>query len=266
MRKTYPESQRSGADSVGGAPSRDRHRLYSDLAWTWPIISPPAEYAEEAREFWRFLRMGAAGRVRKVLHLGCGGGHVDSHLKRHVQITGVDLSSSMLRLARRLNPEVTYRRGDMRSARLGRTFDGVLISDAVAYMRSPQDLARAFGTAYRHLRPGGSFVTYAEHVKDRFEQNGTGTIRGRGGDVEVTFVENRYDPDLRDTTFEATFVYLIRRHGRLTVETDRHILGLFPHTTWLRTLAQVGFQVRHAGPDPATPKDPMSWFVGRKPG
>lgn len=247
-------------------PSRHRRRLYGDLSWTWPIISPPEEYAEEAREFRDFLRAGATGHVRDVLHLGCGGGHVDSELKRYVRIIGVDLSPSMLRLARRLNPEVAYRRGDMRSVRLGRLFDGVLISDAVAYMRTPRDLARAFATAFRHLRPGGAFVTYAEHVREGFEQNWTKAIRGRRDDLEVVFVENRYDPDPRDTTFEATFLYVIRRRGRLTVESDRHILGLFPTVTWRQTLRRTGFQVRHAGPDPRTPEDPMPWFVGRRKG
>jgi len=154
----------------------------------------------------------------------------------------------------------------MRSVRLGGTFDGVLLSDAGAYMRSRRDLRRAFATAYRHLRPGGSFVTYAEHTREGFEPNWTKPIRGRRGNVEVVFVENRYDPNPRDATFEATFVYLIRRRGRLTVETDRHVLGLFPAATWRRTLRDAGFRIRHAGPDPSTPEDPMPWFVGRKPG
>lgn len=247
------------------APTRDRWRLYTDLAWTWPIISPPSDYADEAREFRDFLRAGAAVPVKEVLHLGCGGGHVDSQLKRYVRITGVDRSPAMLRLARRLNPEVRYEPGDMRSVRLGRTFDGALISDAVAYMRTPRDLTRAFATAFRHLRPGGAFVTYAEHSRGRFEQNWTRAIRGRRKDTEVVFVENRYDPDRRDTTFEASFLYLIRRKARLTVETDGHGLGLFPAATWRRTMREVGFQLVHAGPDPSTPHDKMPWFVGRKP-
>jgi len=249
---------------VSTTPRRNEKRLYADLAWTWPIISPPREYAEEARQFRDFLRRTASIDVKEVLHLGCGGGHVDSQLQRYMRITGVDLSPMMLRLARRLNPEVTYRRGDMRSVRLGRTFDGVLISDAVAYMRTPRDLARAFATAYRHLRPGGSFVTYAEHAREGFEQNWTRAIRGRRGDVEVVFVENRYDPDPRDTTFEATFLYLIRRRARLRVETDRHVLGLFSTTAWQRALREAGFRVCHAGLDPGTADDPMAWFAGRK--
>ncbi len=241
-------------------------RLYGDLAWTWPIISPPEEYRGEARQFRDFLRETATIDVEEVLHLGCGGGHVDSQLKRDFRITGVDLSPGMLRLAKRLNPEVAYRRGDMRSVRIGRAFDGVLISDAVAYMRTPRDLARAFATAYRHLRPGGAFVTYAEHTPDRFEQNWTKPIRGRQGQDEVVFVENRYDPDPRDTTFEATFVFLVRRGGHLRVEVDRHELGLFREVTWTRALREAGFRIVHAGPDPSNrERDDAPWFAARKP-
>ncbi len=239
--------------------------MYADLAWTWPIISSPEDYAEEARQFRDFLRDAAAIDVTEVLHLGCGGGHVDSQLKRYVHITGVDVSPAMLRLARRLNPEVAYRYGDMRSVRLGKAFDGVLISDAVAYMRTERDLARAFATAYHHLRPGGSIVTYAEHAAERFDRARTEVLRARRGDTEVVFFEDRYDPDPKDTTFEATFVFLIRRRGRLRVETDRHVLGLFPASTWRRTLRETGFQMRHAGRDPSVPASPTAWYAGRKP-
>jgi len=246
-------------------PSRGPQRLYADLAWTWPILSPPQDYDQEARQFCDFLRRAASLNVKEVLHLGCGGGHVDSHLKQYFRIVGVDLSPAMLCLATRLNPEVSYRRGDMRSVRLGRTFDGALISDAVAYMRTPRDLTRAFANAYRHLKPGGAFVTYAEHTPDRFEQNWTKPIQARRGRDEVVFVENRYDPDPRDTTFESTFVFIIRREGRLSVETDRHELGLFPVATWRKAFRVAGFHIRHAGRDSSTPEDDVQWFAGWKP-
>lgn len=240
-------------------------RFYGSLAWTWPIISSPLEYKEEAAQFLRFLRETASIEVHEVLHLGCGGGHVDSQLKKRVDLTGVDLSPAMLRLAQRLNPEVTYRRGDMRSVDLDRRFDGAFISDAVAYMQTRRDLTRAFRTAFRHLRPGGAFVTYAELTPDRFEQNWTEAIRGRRGRDDVVFVENRFDPDPRDTTFEATFLFLLRRGGRLSVETDRHVLGLFPEATWRKCLRNAGFRIVHAGRDASVPDDQTVWFAARKP-
>ena len=56
-------------------------------------------------------------------------------------------------------------------------------------------------------------------------------------------VENVYDPDRSDTTYEVTFLYLIRRDGGLSIEADRHTCGIFPLHTWLDLLTEVGFVV-----------------------
>jgi len=109
------------------------YRLYQDLAGWWPLISPAAEYAEEAASLAEIF--GTAARpVREVLDLGSGGGHVAVHLKSRLTLTLVDLSASMLAVSRQLNPECEHVRGDMRTIRLGRRFDGVLVHDAVDYL------------------------------------------------------------------------------------------------------------------------------------
>jgi hypothetical protein len=63
------------------------------------------------------------------------------------------------------------------------------------------------------------------------------------GDVELTFIENYYDPDAGDTTYDCTFVYLIREKGKLRIETDRHVCGIFTMETWRRSVRDVGFDV-----------------------
>jgi hypothetical protein len=72
-------------------------------------------------------------------------------------------------------------------------------------------------------------------------------------------VENRYDPDPADTTWEMTFVYLIWRAGQLEIETDHHLGGLFPLETWLLLLREVGFAVE------LSEWVDMPTFVGLKP-
>ncbi len=219
----------------------DDRRLYGDLSWTWPIISPPEDYVSEARAFRRLIRAHSRIRARTLLDLGCGGGHVDRWLRRHFDVTGVDSSRAMLRLARRLNPGLPYLAGDMRTVRLGRVFDAVIVADAIAYMLTERDLARAFATAHAHLRPGGVLVTYVEQVPGRFEQDALEVTTRRRGGVEITFIESRFDPDPMDTTYESTFLFLIRRRGRFKVEADHHLSGIFPMATWLRLLRRAGF-------------------------
>jgi SAM-dependent methyltransferase len=227
-------------------PSSAENRLYGDLAWLWPILSDAAHYCGEAAAFRDAIRAHVSIPTVTLLDLGCGGGHNDLHLKRDLQITGVDLSEGMLGHARRLNPEATYVRGDLRTVRLGTTYDAVIIADAIDYMLTEADLAAAFATAHAHLRPGGVFVTYAEHTREHFVQNQNKCWARNREDVEVTFLENNYDPDLSDTTFEGTFVYLIRERGRLRIETDRHLLSLFDLPTWWRGLVAAGFEVVEA--------------------
>jgi SAM-dependent methyltransferase len=153
----------------------------------------------------------------------------------------------MLELAQDLNPECEFVQGDMRTFALARTFDAVLIDDAISYMATKADLRVAVEAAWRHLSPGGVMVVSPDDTKETFVQNHTvatpAVSRTERGMVEVVFVENRYDPDPNDDQCEGTMVYLIRENGALRVETDRHVFGLFALDVWRETLAQVGFRV-----------------------
>jgi SAM-dependent methyltransferase len=219
-------------------------RLYGDLAWLWPILSPPGDYEEESGTFADVIEREAEIPVRRLLHLTCGGGHVDRWLKERFDITGVDQSEEMLALARSLNPEVEYVEGDVRAVRLGRLYDAVFIDDGVVYMLTEDDLGRVFETAYVHLREGGVALVYVENDPGTFEQQRTKVTTRTSGDVALITLESQYDPDPSDTTCETTFVYIIRRGGREEVEVDHHVTGIFPLDVWRRRLRETGFDVR----------------------
>ena len=124
--------------------SAGQPKLYTDLAGWWQLVSPTEDYAEEAAFFGELFR---AENARTVLELGSGGGNVAWFLKKHFTLTLTDISDKMLTESKKQNPEIGHIQGDMRTLRLGRTFDGVLIHDAVMYMTSEQDLRAALLTA-----------------------------------------------------------------------------------------------------------------------
>jgi SAM-dependent methyltransferase len=219
-------------------------RLYRELAAWWPLFSAPADYAEEAGIYRRLLAEAGRPPLRTVLELGSGGGNNASHLKRHFQLTLVDLSPDMLQVSRALNPECEHLQGDMRTVRLGRVFDAVFIHDAIGYMTTEQDLRAAIETAFVHCRPGGGALFAPDHLRENFR---TGTDHGgHDGDGRgVRYLEWTWDPDPGDTTYLADYAYLFRNpDGSVQVEHDRHVQGLFPRATWLRLLDQVGFRAR----------------------
>ena len=138
----------------------------------------------------------------------------------------------------------------MRTFSLGRTFDAVLMDDAISYMTCLADFEAAFRTASAHLIPGGVLVATPDVTAETFRQNRTiatpATRTNTEAEFDVVFIENVYDPDPADEHYETTILYLIRDHGRLRIETDHWRMGLFSLDTWRRVLREAGFKV-HEG-------------------
>jgi SAM-dependent methyltransferase len=218
-------------------------KLYSELAEWWPIFSAPEEYREEAAFFARVLTESCHPAPRHVLELGSGGGNNASHLKARFAMTLVDLSSRMLSVSKALNPECEHLEGDIRTLRLGRTFDAVFVHDAICHMTTEADLRAVMETAFDHLRPGGVALFAPDFVRETFveytDHGGNDTDRG-----SVRFVQWTSDPDSSDTTYLVDFGILIRdQQGEMRVEHERHIYGLFARAEWLRLLREVGFEL-----------------------
>jgi SAM-dependent methyltransferase len=247
--------------------------MYGDLTEWWPLISHPAEYAEEAGIFTRAI-LDALPDAKTLLELGSGGGNNASHMKSRFQMTLVDRAPGMLAVSQQLNPELPHQQGDMRSVRLDQHFDAVFIHDAIMYMTSQADLLAAMQTAAEHLRPGGVLLIVPDCTRETFAPETsheghdgeavTPAIPGRA----VRYLEWSYDPDPADETFVTDYVYLLRE-GSGADETrcvyDRHICGLFSRDTWLRLLREAGLEPSILPFDHSEVTGIFDMFLSRKP-
>ena len=239
------------------------YRFYRDLAEWWPLASPPEEYAEEAAELADLLEV-AGQPGRQVLELGSGGGHNAVHLRRHAALTLVDASPEMLAMSRRLNPECEHVVGDMRSVRLGRRFDGVLVHDAIDYMTTRDDLRQAAATAFEHCRPGGVAVLAPDHTAETFRPGascgGSDGPDGRG----VRYLEWTHAPDPAGVTTD--YAFLLRSpDGDVEVVHETHRTGLFGRHTWLEVLTEVGFDAEIHTERASGDREPRDLFVAHRP-
>jgi SAM-dependent methyltransferase len=215
--------------------------LYAELASWWPLVSDPADYAEEASHYAELLKGRCQGSVRTLLELGSGGGNNASHLKQVFDsVTLVDISPDMLKVSRALNPECEHHMGDMRSIRLGQEFDSVFVQDAIGYATTLDDLQAVVETVAVHCRPGGSFLIAPDYVRESFK---AGVSHGGHDGVEraLRYLEWTWDPDPSDRTYLVDMAYLLRGgDGTVQVHYDRHPLGLFSAEEWLAVFQDVG--------------------------
>jgi SAM-dependent methyltransferase len=245
--------------------NRPNPRLYSEFANWFHLLTAPEDYAEEAEFYRNALYSACAQLPGTLLELGSGGGNNASHLKAHFELTLVDLSPQMLAISQKLNPGCEHILGDMRTIRLGRTFDAVFVHDAIGYMTDEIDLGKVMETAYQHCRPGGAALFAPDHVLENFKPS---TEHG-GHDSQtqgLRYLDWTWNPDSDDTTYISDMVYMIKdEQGNIQVEHDRHILGLFPRARWISLLNAAGFQAQvipfaHSEIEPGT----SEVFTGRK--
>jgi trans-aconitate methyltransferase len=228
-------------------------RLYTDLANWWPLLSPPEHYDEEADAVIGLLRQALGQVPATMLELGSGGGNSASYLKRHATMTLVDLSPDMLDVSRRLNPGVEHAQGDMRTVRLGRTFDAVFIHDAIMYLTTQDDLAAALTTAHAHLKPGGAVLVMPDCVSETYVPN----VETGGEDATdssgraLRYLVWTHPPVPGASAFCEDFAMMLRHaDGRVECVHDRHTFGVFSRTQWQDAFRRAGFAgaTEHADP------------------
>ncbi|MEM7624313.1 MAG: class I SAM-dependent methyltransferase [Planctomycetota bacterium] len=229
-------------------------RLYDDLAWLWPHLSPPSHYTAEASLLNRLIAERLGPGPKRVLELGAGGGHTLVHLAAESdggygehECVAVDLAEPMLANCRALIPGVEAVVGDMRCVRLGDRFDAVLIHDAIDYLLTPEDVRQTLVTVSEHLAPGGLAFIAPTYTRETFTDGEVADDGTTTGAEDVTYFTYVHDPDPADDVYEMILLYLIRDHETRQVETveDRHALGLFAEAQWLAWMRDTGFTAEH---------------------
>ncbi len=221
--------------------------FYDQLAEWWPLFSPPAHYGEEAADLLARLAPVSRSGFATLLELGSGGGSLAWHLKPHFLLTLTDRSPGMLAVNRTVNPEAEHIVGDMRTLRLQRTFDVVLVHDAIMYATTESDVRATIETAAAHLGPGGTAVFLPDYVKETFtpgtDHGGEDGTDGRG----LRYLEWHWDPSSVDDTYLVDYAFLLREpNGDVRAVHDRHVEGLFARARWLSWFVDAGIPATSA--------------------
>ncbi|RSM71595.1 SAM-dependent methyltransferase [Kibdelosporangium aridum] len=90
-----------------------------------------------------------------LLDIGCGTGRDLEYLAKHItDVAGVDHQQAMIDYARRRRPEIEFHVEDMRTLRLGRTFEAITcFGYALANVHANRDIDKVMATYASHSQP-----------------------------------------------------------------------------------------------------------------
>jgi len=181
-----------------------------------------------------------------VVDLGCGSGILARELvlSGH-NVLGVDLSESMLALARKQAPEAEFRQGSILDVPIPRTSAilclGEVLSYAAADLRSTAAITRFFRRVWKALLPGGMFLLdFAQ--PGRFPAGMPRHSHWTGEDWAI-LIDALPQKNKLLLVRQLTAFRKVGRHWRRTDETHR--LRLFPDTEIDTILRAAGFDDPH---------------------
>jgi SAM-dependent methyltransferase len=149
-------ARRQPIASAAASPAFGRSAAYYD------VLYGDKDYPAEAAYVARTIRA-ACPSARSILEFGAGTGrHGRVLAAMGFEVTGIERSAEMVACARAAtegSSSFACVPGDVRAARLGRSFDAVIaLFNVVGYQATNDELLATFATAAAHLEPGGVFV------------------------------------------------------------------------------------------------------------
>lgn len=188
-----------------GGLGEGEESYYADGAWY------DAEYVHIGGDIPYYQRV-ARETEGPILELACGTGRLSIPMAQTGRpVLGIDIAPGMLERAQEkrsklpppLQDKLHFELGDMRTLRLGRTFNAVVLAfNTLLHMLEDDDLLAALETARIHLAPGGLFHldvhTPYPTAEQRREPDGRydpqQMIDPRTGQRYIVSENNRFDP------------------------------------------------------------------------
>jgi SAM-dependent methyltransferase len=192
-----------------------------------------------APEIVRLLRARGIRRGHLV-EIGCGSGiAAQRFLTSGYEVTGIDASAAMIRLARENAPGARFRVATVERARLPPCAGVIAVGEIVSYVPGGVPaMRRLFRRVHEALQPGGLFVfDFIESAAGRtFPAK---TFAGAGWALAVRAT---YDASRRLLSRRIVVVRTVGRRVRHATET--HCVRVYDRTDLRNALAHAGFSVR----------------------
>lgn len=213
--------------------------LYQDIAKYYDKIFYWKDYKKEVDFIESFFRKYNLDG-KEILDVACGtGSHANEFGKRGYDVTCLDLSEKMLKLAKKKIKNTKFYKADMKNFNLNQRFDAITcLFGSINYNLSSKELESTLGNFYNHLKTKGVCIFDVWLTKESFRNNKT--------------LDGYSDSQLKIARFMNSFIYgnkgkvistyLVKDNRKISFFEDEHMFGLFSNNEIIKLMRKVGFK------------------------
>lgn len=223
--------------------------MYDDFAGVYDTLMDDYDYDTWCEHYLELIKEQRGDLPLRMVECACGTGSLTVRFARAgIGMTGVDISSSMLRQAeakaRKWGVEAAFVRQDMKKLQLTRRVGAVLATcDGVNYLTREEDVRTFFDSAYRALLPGGTlcFDCSSRHKLENVMGN---AFFGEERDGIATLWQNHLNEATHVLTMDVTF-FVREEDGRYRRFREQHHQRAHSSQEIKKWLEDAGFENIH---------------------
>jgi len=222
-------------------PSQTNSTLYNaDLAHIH-VEGYGSHWAGAATSILEWFDEFDISKGERVVDLGCGGGQWLKRLAQEGYKTcGIDVSESMIRIAKKNAPKAKFICGSFDEASIPACVAATSLGEPLNYLNSGPAMRRTMRNVFATLQPGGVFIFDVRHPAKK-----PVAVRHHHQATSEWFCHARIEEDHRNnqlTRYITTFRLL--KNGRYSRDEEIHRLKVFSRAEVSDWLRKVGFRVR----------------------
>jgi len=221
-----------------------KQMLHNKLAKYYDRVYSFKDYLDEAVRLQNLIIKYLESGGNSLLDVGCGTGLHLKHLKDDFSCTGVDVSKSMLKIARKNVKGATFKEADMKNLNLGKQFDVIVcLLSSIGYVKTAVSLEKTIQNFSKHLKKGGLALIEPSHAKSFYVSGEPRITAYNGKDAKIARVNFT---KIRQATAVLNMHLLIAERGKdAKYFVDRHELGLFGINNTLRIMKAAGLKSKY---------------------
>ena len=218
--------------------------LHNNLAKYYDRVYSFKDYLDEAVRLQNLIIKYLESEGNSLLDVACGTGLHLKNLKDDFSCTGVDISKSMLKIARKNAKGVTFKEADMKTLRLGKQFDVIIcLLSSIGYVKTAASLEKTIRNFSKHLKKGGLALIEPSHAKSVYVNGEPRITTYNGKDAKIARVNFT---KFRQATAVLNMHILIADRGKdAKYFVDRHELGIFGINNTLRIMKAAGLKSKY---------------------
>jgi ubiquinone/menaquinone biosynthesis C-methylase UbiE len=198
-------------------------------------------YQKETDEVDRIIQNYSKTHGNTLLDIACGTGEQAYYLSSRYEVTGIDLSEEMLKIARTKVPGARFVKEDMFDFNLNQKFDAIInLYGSIGFAMSTEQLREGLKCAYNHLKTNGVFILTPWCIKETFQESIVSKCKNLDN---VSYCRMESIKRISDDKVQVEMYHLIGK--RIEIKQFHHIqiITLFSEDEYISSIESVGFKL-----------------------